>query len=127
MSASRFITFKAHGLSSIKVMLGDGPVQVGGGFGGWDVVARPRRTALTVWQGFDPLQLNVPIVFSAIGPNNLTLNEDQGDPQGVEDKIMTLGRMAGRGSLLPKTSSQSHPKHYTTKKGDTLAKAAHKL
>jgi LysM repeat protein len=128
MGASRFVTFHAEGIASVKVMLGDGPVVVSGGFGGWDVVSRPRRTALTVWQGYDPLRLTVPVIFNAFGPGNLTLNEDQADPQGVESKIRTLGLMAGRGYPLPKAaSSHGHVKHYTVKKGDTLAKIAHHL
>lgn len=127
MGASRFITFHAHGISPVKVMLGDGPVQATGGFGGWDIVARPRRTALTVWTGYEPLQLTVPIVFNAYGPDNLTLNEDQHNPQGIEAKVRALGLMAGRGFAVPKSAStQGHVKTYVVKKGDTINKIAHK-
>lgn len=53
------------------------------GFGGWDVVTRPRRTSGTQWNGKDPLQMEIPILFDGW---------ISGEP--VEDDIMRLTHMA---------------------------------
>lgn len=34
-----------------------------GGFGGWEVTARPRQVGMTVWQGTEPLTLELEIVL----------------------------------------------------------------
>lgn len=48
---------------SVMVKRGlDAPRQMGGG-GRWTTVNRPRRTSITVWDGDDPYQMDVPILF----------------------------------------------------------------
>lgn len=44
-------------------MSGDTPAQITGGYGGWDVVNRPKRKGLTQWNGKDPMRLQLPIMF----------------------------------------------------------------
>ena len=39
------------------------PPTVTGGYGGWEVVPRPRRTGLTQWVGKDPIRVKIPIIF----------------------------------------------------------------
>ena len=45
------------------VLLGADAPRVTEGVGGWDTVERPRQTAMTVWGGNPPYQLELPVVF----------------------------------------------------------------
>lgn len=50
------------GGSGVEVELGDGyaaPTATGG----WQAVARPRRTSMTEWQGRDPIGMDVPVLL----------------------------------------------------------------
>ena len=57
------VTFRASNGASVRVLRGDGPPKIVGGSGGWDVVSRPRRVALTQWIGRDPYRMDIPIIF----------------------------------------------------------------
>jgi hypothetical protein len=48
---------------SIVVLLGPEPVKVTGGLGGWEVTARPRQVGMTTWQGNEPLQVSLSLMF----------------------------------------------------------------
>jgi hypothetical protein len=37
-----------------------------GGFGGWQLVARPRRKSLTQWKGVDPFQQQFSLIFDGV-------------------------------------------------------------
>jgi hypothetical protein len=65
------------------VRLGPEAPIVTGGYGGWDMVERPRRVAMTQWNGREPIQMDVPIVFDGFKRND-----------GQEINIATLERMA---------------------------------
>jgi LysM repeat protein len=54
-----------------------------GGFGGWQLVARPRRKALTQWGGIDPFQLQLSIILDGVRGN-----------QSVEPDCLALEQMA---------------------------------
>lgn len=60
------ITFSADGMKPVAVLLGDTPITVASGYGGWNVVNRQRRVGLTVWQGKDPIRMSIPILFDGI-------------------------------------------------------------
>jgi hypothetical protein len=47
----------------LRLKLGDGPAQLEGGFGGWEVVGRPDDVALTEWTGVEPYRMSVPIIL----------------------------------------------------------------
>lgn len=47
----------------VVVLLAGAPTTVIGGYGGWDVVARPKRMGLTIWRGKEPLRMTIPILF----------------------------------------------------------------
>jgi hypothetical protein len=53
------------------------------GFGGWQLVARPRRKSLTRWKGIDPFQQQFSIIFDGV-PDNVS----------VEPACLALERMA---------------------------------
>jgi hypothetical protein len=64
MSVKPTVTFRAvdpRG-TTVVALLGDGVPAVGGG-GGWTTVQRQKQSAITEWQGADPLTLDIPIVF----------------------------------------------------------------
>jgi hypothetical protein len=56
------LTTKSPALT-VTALRGDAGPVVAGGFGGWQTVPRPRRQALTVWQGRDPFSMTVPLLF----------------------------------------------------------------
>lgn len=47
---------------SLTAELGDGVPTVTGA-GGWNLVPREKQTSITEWQGYDPLSMDIPIVF----------------------------------------------------------------
>jgi len=58
-----FYTFRSSKGSVVKVMRGSDSASIVGGEGGWNMIARPRRTSLTQWGGREPYQMDVPILF----------------------------------------------------------------
>lgn len=71
---------------TLEVPAGEGSPTVTDGYGGWEVVNRPFRTGLTVWRGFSPIILSVPLLFEGF---------DEG--KSLEGDIEVLELMAGRG------------------------------
>ena len=119
--ASRFITFRAPGtvIESVKVLIGDGGVRIVDGFGGWVAQERPRRTARTVWEGYQPLTLEIPVLFRTLRVN------DWDDGKRIEADCIMLGMMAGRGEPSPEPQQKNNKViTYTIKKTDTYAKIA---
>jgi len=49
----------------VMARLGDGPVLIEAGFGGWQEVARPRRIPLTTWQASPGLRMALPLMIDA--------------------------------------------------------------
>lgn len=50
---------------AVKVLcrLGEETPQINGGYGGWIIEPRPRKGGVTVWNGRDPRQMNLPIML----------------------------------------------------------------
>lgn len=71
----------------VTCLLGDGAGNPTGGFGGWEKVIRDRRVSFTEWQGRDPLEIPIPILFEnwAVGTS-------------LESDIKVLEKMAGLGN-----------------------------
>lgn len=68
---------------SLEVMMGDGTV-IATGYGGWEEVPRPRRVAMTVWNGIAPLRLAIPVLIDGLT-----------DGRSVEADVRLLERLAG--------------------------------
>lgn len=68
---------------TVTCWLGADPPKPTGGYGGWDIVERPRRVGLTQWNGREPIQMDVPIVIDGFKHND-----------SVEYEITKLERMA---------------------------------
>jgi hypothetical protein len=64
--AKYFYTFRASNGIQVKVLRGDGIPKPTDGVGGWTIVQRPRRTAITQWDGRNPYAMDVPVLFDAI-------------------------------------------------------------
>lgn len=78
------ITFRcaAPALTVTCYMDETGP-KITGGYGGWDIVERPRRVALTQWNGKDPYKMEIGIILDGF------IDDDE-----VEIEIAKLERMA---------------------------------
>lgn len=63
--------------------MGQGPPKIIQGYGGWEEISRPKRTALTEWTGRSPYKLSLPILFDGWAGSS-----------SVEPKIKILERMA---------------------------------
>lgn len=77
--------------TQFQVLAGDGPPTITGGYAKWVNVPRPQQTGLTIFQGYDPLTVEVPILFDNVIPSGL-----EGYTNTVEPAIVTLEWMAGR-------------------------------
>jgi hypothetical protein len=60
------VTFTADGIPNAVALLDRQATYVSGGYGGWTVVQRERRVGLTVWQGKDPLRMQVSLLFDGV-------------------------------------------------------------
>ena len=67
----------------VRALRGNTPPVPAGGFGGWQLVARPRRKALTRWKGINPFQQTLSLIFDGFDTDT-----------SVEDSCLTLERMA---------------------------------
>lgn len=94
-----FVSFTGGG-HSVEVMLGEGHCTITGGYGGWDVIARPQAVGIATWRGFEPLRMTVPILFNHHG-------EGEGAGLKTQAEILTLEKMAGRG--ITGTRSEEPP------------------
>jgi len=78
-----FVTFQSADGTVLSVLL-DAPSPVlSGGVGGWEVVDRPKRVAITRFKGVEPLRQDIAVVFDGV---------KEGESQ--ESRISTLINMA---------------------------------
>lgn len=64
MAATGRITFVSKDPDlDFSCWLGNDGVKVTGGYGGWEIVQRPRRLSLTQWNGRDPISMDIAIVL----------------------------------------------------------------
>lgn len=76
MSDNGRVKFTAVGINkSFICWLGTDGAKPTGGYGGWDLVDRPRRLALTQWNGRNPLSMDVSILFDGYADDN-SIEED---------------------------------------------------
>src|SRR3954468_19046204 len=113
------ITFVADRLrdrdaAQVSCWIGDGGVRIVGGFGGWDTRPRPRKTALTLWEGYEPLTLEIPVIFLTRNRNDFAAGRE------VEAELVNLGMMAGRGEPTPepKLTKRGKITKYRVKRSD---------
>jgi hypothetical protein len=78
---------------SFNVLAGNDGPKIVSGYAKFSILARPERTGLTVFDGYDPIVMEVPIRFEA--------RRSAGEAEGnqIERDIELLERMAGRGAF----------------------------
>lgn len=88
---SAFVTLRCPGLkSSVRALMGEDVPRITGGYGGWDVVDRPRKRGTVEYAGPDPLRMELEIVLDAWGwdiprtnvNDDLKDLEDMASPRG---------------------------------------------
>jgi hypothetical protein len=72
------------------VLAGEEPPRVVDGYAKFSTVDRPERTGLLTFDGYDPIELEIPVRFEARGDDAC---------QRLENDIELLERMAGRGDF----------------------------
>lgn len=77
------LTIKSSDGQSVTMLMGEIAPRMTAGGGGWSVIARPRRVGLTQWQGRDPYQMEIPVLFDAWSV----------DGDSVEEEIARLNQM----------------------------------
>lgn len=77
-----YVTFTSDNGLQVTV-LHDAAANMTGGFGGWEVIERPKRVAMTRFKGKDPFRMDVPVLF-----------DGWTDDESQEIAIATLARMA---------------------------------
>jgi len=85
---------RLRGSMVLNVYAGDTAPTIVGGYAKVDIVARTERTGLSVFQGYDPITLSIPIRFES---DDLSPSRTQKEGQQIEDDIQKLEMMAGRG------------------------------
>jgi hypothetical protein len=78
-----YVTFSAAGIGDVSCLRDEDSPNLVGGYGGWDIVTRPRKVGLTQWNGREPFQMDIPILFDGFHGDN-----------GQEIEISKLSRMA---------------------------------
>ena len=83
MSDRRQVTLtSSRPVLSITAWMGRNPPAITGGYGGWQSRPRPRRQSLTVFQGNEPYQMDLPLMLDGFA-----------DDRSVQAQISTLERM----------------------------------
>lgn len=83
------VVFSADNGLKVSVLAGDSSPVLSGGFGGWEIVGRPRRAALTRFAGRQPFRQDIPLRF-----------EGYSSETSQESQITILQRMATQGADL---------------------------
>ena len=52
---------------AVRGLLGEEGAHITGGYGGWEVTARPRDVAMTTWQGRGPFEMDLPLLLDRFG------------------------------------------------------------
>jgi hypothetical protein len=82
------------------VLAGDAPPSITSGYAKFNQVPRPERASLLAFEGYDAIEMKVPIRFesNSVGPGGTKEARHDGD-QNIENDCALLERMAGRGQF----------------------------
>lgn len=61
-----YVTFTSNNGLKIQVLMDGTASNVTDGYGQWEVVSRPKRTAIVRYSGRDPFKMDVPVVFDGL-------------------------------------------------------------
>lgn len=79
-------------------LLGDTRPNVDQGYGGWEEVARPRRSPLTTWRGQPGLHLSLPLLLDGFADNT-----------SIEPTLATVEKLGS--AVMGSSGSNSDPPH----------------
>lgn len=94
---SRYVTLRGYGpdrQDQISVLCGDTPPTIKGGYAKWATVDRPLRRGVSIFQGYDPVTMELNLRFGHWDPGAGWLT-DENTGQAIEQEIETLEWMAG--------------------------------
>jgi hypothetical protein len=74
---------------------GDGPAIVTEGYAGWQVVQRPKEVGLTVWQGRNPMAIEIPFMIDFLPLWDSTFADEPGVQ--CENQVTNLEQLCGIG------------------------------
>lgn len=86
----------------LVLLLGDAPITIPQGSGGWQEVARPQRRSIADWPGVPLWKLIVPVMLDGYSGHNV---HTPGNEQHLFDKVhklLQLGRPTHRGGRPPR-------------------------
>jgi hypothetical protein len=87
------------------VLAGDTPPKITRGYAKFEIKDRPERTGLIAFQGYDPIEMTVPIRFESVSVSDGGTKEARhgGSPvekaTSIEEDCALLEQMAGRGQF----------------------------
>jgi hypothetical protein len=85
--------------TTFSVPAGDTPPRIVGGYAKWQVIDRPLRRGLTVFQGYDPISMSLSLRFQRFDSHGSWVTTyDAG--VGIESQIAALEWVAGEGRLV---------------------------
>lgn len=91
----RFSIWSEDKLIKFTSYFGDGPAIVTEGYAGWQVVSRPREVGITVWQGRNPMAIEIPFMLDFLSLWNRKYSDDAGVK--CEDRVTNLEKLCGIG------------------------------
>lgn len=94
---AQYVTLVGGG-TSVRVLRGHTPASVTGGYGGWTQVPRPRRKALTQWDGGAVYEVTFSVLFDGIFDGSGSVEDDiakleklaRSPGPGVEPPVVTV-------------------------------------
>lgn len=91
-----YITFASENGIVVRVLLDAASPNLSGGFGGWEVVDRPKRESMTRFKGSQPFQQDIAILFDGL--------EDGEDQESYINDLMRMSDPVGKLKQPPKVS-----------------------
>ena len=85
---------KARAADAFDVVAGERPPTIVDGYAQFEVTDRPGRAGLTTFTGYQPMVMEVDVIFSS---DDVTAGWSSKESADVEEAIRLLERMAGRG------------------------------
>src|SRR5438046_10117005 len=84
-----FVTFRSDSGLIVRALLGEASPVLTSGFGGWEVVDRPKRIGMTRFKGTDPFRQDIAILLDGYADN-----------VSQESKVSRLQMMARQPDVL---------------------------
>jgi hypothetical protein len=77
---------------NLVVLMGEDSPRVSSGVGGWEVTQRPRQVGMTTWDGVEPYQLTLPLMFNGLGQNRTRTHVGHYSQEKAIRQLMRVAR-----------------------------------